>query len=576
MRITYERNVDSVRFFRDGFVCNEFEDEFSTIDNNYRVTIGRQSGGGSTAFFAGDVSYFRFNDEEFFFDEGEGDIATSTKGTVLDLIGDVEWGYQPLIIDTSHHCEIIPLTDTYLTNVEHLGDSIRFTLSDSVIFTVRDSFIPQENIIGWIDDRIPDTVFFAKTSTATKAIEFGDTLELKGGAININIPVEVDYFPNTNQLEICWTEIELPDQELQDEGMGSEFNQGGGQVQQLPADTIRLCDTIQLNDVFIDTVFHDGDSLRFVRNDGKTWAVRDSFRTDDDIIDLIDMMYDPQWLTVDRDGNEVTISISDGNSISFIDSVRSPGFIAEVARDSVELPPDTFLISVVHLGDSIEFIRNDGQRWVVRDSTLSKSDVIEIMRDSIVFPVDTFVTDFFRDGDSLSLERNDGKEWKANVRPTIDQIFDPCDLNLIDDSHFFSGDKSSARRFVINNYAQVDTIINGIAHLETISASGASRFEYDFSSLDTAKTYTASLLTSISSMSGTNSWRQLIEVTKIEEGKIQISDSLFLHWASFRPTAESGRLRAYYGNIGIGTQFELHYFMIQECDRPSQDQKSVV
>src|SRR5690625_1986925 len=350
--------------------AGKFVPKGDTIENAHSLLIGKVRSDVATQSLRGDVRHFQFNDEYILFDDYGADSLITNKGAVLDIGDDVVWradtlGYTG--IDTSHHCEIIPLTDNHLTDVEHLGDSIRFTLSDSVIFTVRDSFIPQENIIGWIDERIPDTVFFAKTSTATKAIEFGDTLELKGGAININIPVEVDYFPNTNQLEICWTEIELPDQELQDEGMGSEFNQGGGQVQQLPADTIRLCDTIHLNDVFIDTVFHDGDSMRFVRNDGKTWAVQDSFRTDDDIMDLIDMMYDPQWLTVDREGNEITIGISDGNSIIFIDSVRTNQEIAEIARDSIEIPESIHIDSVSHSVDSFFLFRSDGRVFSLLD-----------------------------------------------------------------------------------------------------------------------------------------------------------------------------------------------------------------
>src|SRR5699024_8844384 len=106
-----------------------------------------------------------------------------------------------------------------------------------------------------------------------------------------------------------------------------------------------------------------------------------------------------------------------------------------------------------------EFIRNDGQRWVVRDSTLSKSDVIEIMRDSIVFPVDTFVTDFFRDGDSIRLARSDGAEWEVDIRPTIDQIFDPCGINLIENSHFFLGPykarQSFRDNFIFNTYVNL-------------------------------------------------------------------------------------------------------------------------
>src|SRR5690625_2033674 len=366
MKIEFKNSKGRGRMYMNNVLISEQTNESMIgipVTYAYKTAIGSNRGGGPI-YLNGGIRYFRFNDEYFDFSEGSGDTIVSNFGTVMDIRGDVSWAIDTLGytgIDTSHHCEIIPLTDTHLTNVEHLGDSIRFTLSDSVIFTVRDSFIPQENIIGWIDERIPDTVFFAKTSTATKAIEFGDTLELKGGAININIPVEVDYFPNTNQLEICWTEIELPDQGLQDEGLGSEFNQGGNQPQQLPADTIRLCDTIQLNDVYIDTVFHDGDSLRFVRNDGKTWAVKDSFRTDDDILDLIEMMYDPQWLDIDRDGNEITISISDGNEVSFVDSVRTNQEIAQVARDSIVFPAPKWRVGGKNL------LKGTSDEWTGRE-----------------------------------------------------------------------------------------------------------------------------------------------------------------------------------------------------------------
>src|SRR5690625_782081 len=100
---------------------------------------------------------------------------------------------------------------------------------------------------------------------------------------------------------------------------------------------------------------------------------------------------------------------------------------------------DTHLATVTHTGDSIILELNNGIRFATRDSFLTAGEVAKIARDSIVFPefpVDTFVTDFFRDGDSLFLERNDGEGWKANIRPTIDQIFDPCGINLIENSHF--------------------------------------------------------------------------------------------------------------------------------------------
>lgn len=525
LKVKWDSEEKKDTTFIDGTIAGDRSLDYGKIENHGALTLGKVAISNAW-YLTGRIYNFRFNDEYILFEESYGrDTLITNKGTVLDILGDVEWRLDTLgftSIDTSHHCEIIPLTDTRLINVEHIGDSVRYTLSDSTIFTVRDSFIPQENIIGWIDDRIPDTVFFAKTSTATKAIEFGDTLELKGGAININIPVEIDYFPATNQLQVCWTEIDLPEGGLQQKpGLGEEFGQQENETQQLPADTIRLCDTIQLNDVFIDTVIHDGAGWVFYRNDGKVWAVRDSFRTDDEILDLIEMMNDPQWLTIDRDGNEVTISISDGNDVSFIDSVRTD------------------------------------------------ADIAKVMRDSIDFPVDILIDDFFRDGDSLFIHRSDSALFSANIRPTIDQIFDPCGINLIDDSHFFRGDESSARRFIINTYAQVDTVINGIAHLETISTSGASRFEYIFSDLIPGRTYTASLLTDIPLTSSTNGWRSLINANKIEEGRIIVSDSLFLHWVLFQPTDESGSLRAYYGDIGIGTQFDLHYFMLQECDRPS-------
>src|SRR5690625_1703563 len=90
-----------------------------SIVNRSILKIGVQ-GVGRNFPLHGDIRYFRFNDEYFDFSEGEGDTIVSNFGTVMDIRGDVSWAVDTLGytgIDTSHHCEIIPLTDTHLTKI---------------------------------------------------------------------------------------------------------------------------------------------------------------------------------------------------------------------------------------------------------------------------------------------------------------------------------------------------------------------------------------------------------------------------------------------------------------------------
>src|SRR5690625_44851 len=102
----------------------------------------------------------------------------------------------------------------------------------------------------------------------------------------------------------------------------------------------------------IDTIIHLGDSV-FFDFDDKTFTIRDSVRSDADIIALIESHRIFQQLG--RSGHFITLT--DGGQVL-----------------------DLHLKDAIHTGDSIRLIMSDGRTFSVRDSSLS----VDAVRDMII------------------------------------------------------------------------------------------------------------------------------------------------------------------------------------------------
>lgn len=87
-RLSLHKGNDIVITDSNGGIAN------SIIENYSPMAVGANRVAGSASWaYHGDIRYFRFNDEYFDFTEGGGDTITSNKGTVMDILGDVEWRY---------------------------------------------------------------------------------------------------------------------------------------------------------------------------------------------------------------------------------------------------------------------------------------------------------------------------------------------------------------------------------------------------------------------------------------------------------------------------------------------------
>src|SRR5690606_4567643 len=102
---------------------------------------------------------------------------------------------------------------------------------------------------------------------------------------------------------------------------------------------------------------------------------------------------------------------------------------------------------------------------------------------------------------------------------------------------------------------------------EITNSHPGSRFEYDYSGLDTSLTYVYSVLTSLPVITNTIH----LNTNEINHETLQVSDSLYLHYVSFVPTdaSGSGKLRQYYGERPLGSTFRLYYAQLQEGDFPT-------
>src|SRR5690625_3067873 len=103
----------------------------------------------------------------------------------------------------------------------------------------------------------------------------------------------------------------------------------------------------------IDTIIHLGDSV-FFDFDDKTFTIRDSVRSDADIIALIESHRIFQQLG--RSGDFITLSDGGGQVL------------------------DLYLKDAIHTGDSVKLVLSDGRNITFRDSSLS----VETVRDMIL------------------------------------------------------------------------------------------------------------------------------------------------------------------------------------------------
>jgi len=102
LQVLYENSTGTNTFIVDGDIVQIMQnDHFENInlENGHILSMGRyRPGAGTTYMLKGDISYFRFNDEEFLMNEGQGTTITGSKGTVMDILGDVEWRRDPSVM----------------------------------------------------------------------------------------------------------------------------------------------------------------------------------------------------------------------------------------------------------------------------------------------------------------------------------------------------------------------------------------------------------------------------------------------------------------------------------------------
>lgn len=109
----------------------------SVIENYSPMAIGANRVAGLSSWaYHGDIRYFRFNDEYFDFSEGGGDTITSNKGTVMDILGDVEWRYQEPVKNVSIHTGL-----GWKDLIEDEGWYLHFPGDDSSYIQARDKTV---------------------------------------------------------------------------------------------------------------------------------------------------------------------------------------------------------------------------------------------------------------------------------------------------------------------------------------------------------------------------------------------------------------------------------------------------
>src|SRR5690625_2235733 len=413
LQVLYENSTGTNTFIVNGDTVQIMQnDHFENInlENGHILSMGRYSpGAGTTYMLKGDISYFRFNDEEFLFEDFGSDTLLGSEGTVLDILGDVEWRKDTLGFTLSefHYCDTIELNDIHVTSFTRSGDSLYLDLSNGQTFAVRDSFLTEAEIQDMVDvnrswllkdggvpDNATDTVYrdgvavIESGSYTNRGIEINSNRAKKSiGAITDQINIKGSTLASGNFLLVFDSDnkgrvlddfvvgnnifnsdaeriIRMYDSESDDfvgidlhSADGIRFHPyGTGQYEATPTYLLGVDASGYIKEVRptsgIDTIIHLGDSV-FFDFDDKTFTIRDSVRSDADIITLIESHRIFQQLG--RSGDFITLS--DGGQIL-----------------------DLHLKDVQHTGDSIRLIMSDGRIFSVRDSSLS----VDAVRDMII------------------------------------------------------------------------------------------------------------------------------------------------------------------------------------------------
>src|SRR5690625_3872109 len=413
LQVLYENSTGTNTFIVNGDTVQIMQnDHFENInlENGQILSMGRYSpGAGTTYMLKGDISYFRFNDEEFLFEDFGSDTLLGSEGTVLDILGDVEWRKDTLGFTLSefHYCDTIELNDIHVTSFTRSGDSLYLDLSNGQTFAVRDSFLTEAEIQDMVDvnrswllkdggvpDNATDTVYrdgvavIESGSYTNRGIEINSNRAKKSiGAITDQINIKGSTLASGNFLLVFDSDnkgrvlddfvvgnnifnsdaeriIRVYDSESDDfvgidihSSDGIRFQPyGSGKFEATPTYLLGVDASGYIKEVRptsgIDTIIHLGDSV-FFDFDDKTFTIRDSVRSDADIITLIESHRIFQQLG--RSGDFITLS--DGGQVL-----------------------DLHLKDVTHTGDSIRLIMSDGRIFSVRDSSLS----VDAVRDMII------------------------------------------------------------------------------------------------------------------------------------------------------------------------------------------------
>src|SRR5690625_1697470 len=328
----------------------------------------------------------------------------------MDIKGDVEWRKDTLGFTLSefHYCDTIELNDIHVTSFTRSGDSLYLDLSNGQTFAVRDSFLTEAEIQdmvdvnrSWLlkDGGVPDNASDTVYRGGVAVVETGGFVN-RGFSIKSN-RAEKSIGSQTNEIRISGSQLlsgsfllvfdsDQLGRIIDAFSVGNNiFNQhanrtmvvysadgseeagivmhsgdglifrpyGSGKFEAEPTYLLGVDASGYVKEVRptsgIDTIIHLGDSI-FFDFDDKTFTIRDSVRSDADIITLIEANRIFQQLG--RSGDFITLSEGGGQVL------------------------DLHLKDVTHTGDSILFHLSDGRILSTRDSSLS----VDAVRDMII------------------------------------------------------------------------------------------------------------------------------------------------------------------------------------------------
>src|SRR5690625_4738010 len=399
LQVLYENSTGTNTFIVNGDTVQIMQnDHFENInlENGHILSMGRYSpGAGTTYMLKGDISYFRFNDEEFLFEDFGSDTLLGSEGTVLDILGDVEWRKDTLGFTLSefHYCDTIELNDIHVTSFTRSGASLYLDLSNGQTFAVRDSFLTEQEIQDMVDvnrswllkdggvpDNATDTVYrdgvaVIEGSRWNKTIS-SNSLDLRSTSpiwlpsfflqafvedeINPIITDQIYSTPFSSEriLSVSKRDFSESTSIWLDSRSGVRFlPYGTGQYEATPTYLLGVDASGLIKEVRptsgIDTIIHLGDSV-FFDFDDKTFTIRDSVRSDAEIITLIEANRIFQQLG--RSGDFITLSEGGGQVL------------------------DLHLKDAIHTGDSVKLVLSDGRNITFRDSSLS----VDAVRDMIL------------------------------------------------------------------------------------------------------------------------------------------------------------------------------------------------